>query len=327
MLELYRVRGYPVLGIGHTGQVPRSVLGRATCDEPRRVFSLAEQIEHKLAVIHALVPAGSRVHLFGHSVGAYICLQLIDRLENPSSLLASPAIFQADSQSINVQSALDSRHKSNGFVKTYNIERCYLLCPTFERIAESSSGRFLTAISKFRRAFAAILALLGVLHMLVPRCLRLRALHLHLKLEDLKFRRAQRRVRASESPETAALRARYPLAFDASNRIATCVLRGCEQLFVEEWGPTRCGISMGADEMRAIGLLSERHAELLAQPRFLQLHARSDHWAPPTPTKIPGARSFMDPTSTLEHAFVFHSGAQIVHLIDMIENSFSKTNT
>ena len=336
MLELHRVRDSPVLGIAHTGQVPRSVLGRDTCDEAERVFSLAEQIEHKLAVIQAVVPAGSRLHLFGHSAGTYICLQLIDRLENPSDLHSCPALFHIDTSSdrrlsddcqlSTMQSdvASDPAANSNYCGPTYSIERCYLLCPTFERIAESSSGRVLSALSKSTSCFSAMLTLLGVLHLLVPRRLRYLLLSAYLYFGELKFRRALRRVRASaesESPQVAALRALHPLAFEASVHISNCVRRGCEQLVAEEWGPMRCGLHMGADLMRAIGPFSARHAELLAQPRFLQLHTRSDHWSPPEPTSIPGARSLMDPTNTLEHAFVFHSGAQVVHLVDMIESN------
>ena len=341
MLELHRVRDSPVLGIAHTGQVPRSVLGRASCDEAGRVFSLAEQIEHKLAVIQAVVPAGTRLHLFGHSVGTYICLQLIDRLENPSVLHSFPPLFQMqssdtrqytrqsdtdDCQLSTIQADGDSHPpaKSNDCGPTYTIERCYLLCPTFERIAESPSGRVLSALSKSTSCFSAMLTLLGVLHVLVPRRLRYLLLSVYFYFGELKFSRALRRVRAaaeSESPEVAALRALHPLAFEASVRIPNCARRGCEQLVAEEWGPMRCGLHMGADEMRAIGPLSARHAELLAQPRFLQLHARSDHWSPPEPTSIPGARSLMDPSNTLEHAFVFHSGSQVVHLVDMIESN------
>lgn len=323
MLELHRMYDYPVLGIAHTGQVPRSILGHATSDDSRQVFSLAEQIEHKLAVIQALVPSGSRLYLFGHSVGTYICLQLIDRLENSAVLQAHPALFRVQSCADNQLGKIDSASQLNSVGPTYTIERCYLLCPTFERIADSNSGRVLTSISKFASVFSVVITLLGFLHKLVPRRLRCLVLQLYLKLGERKFRRALSRVRASAvPPEVAALRARHPLAFEASARVADCVRRGCEQLVVEEWGPMRCGLHMGADEMSAIGPLSARHAELLAQPRFLQLHARSDHWAPPEPTPIAGARRFVDPTNTLEHAFVFHSGAQIVHLIDMIEKNY-----
>jgi len=69
-------------------------------------FSLQEQIEHKLAAIEQLLPnnPNHRLILIGHSIGAYMVLKMLERLEN-------------------------------------RLDRAFLLFPTIERMRESSAGQ------------------------------------------------------------------------------------------------------------------------------------------------------------------------------------------
>jgi len=72
----------------------------------KRCFTLNEQIEHKLEAIENLLPRNNnhRLILIGHSIGAFMVLKMIDKLEN-------------------------------------RLDRAFLLFPTIERMAESDSGR------------------------------------------------------------------------------------------------------------------------------------------------------------------------------------------
>lgn len=67
-------------------------------------FTLKEQIEHKLKAIEQLLPTDHRLTLIGHSIGSYMVLQMLDRLEN-------------------------------------RLDRAFLLFPTIERMKESSAGQ------------------------------------------------------------------------------------------------------------------------------------------------------------------------------------------
>ena len=72
----------------------------------KRCFTLNEQIEHKLKSIEQLLPTSEnhRLILIGHSIGAYMVLKMLDRLEN-------------------------------------RIDRAFFLFPTIERMKESSAGQ------------------------------------------------------------------------------------------------------------------------------------------------------------------------------------------
>lgn len=67
-------------------------------------FSLKEQIEHKLNAIEQLLPKNHRLILIGHSIGSYMVLKMLNRLEN-------------------------------------RLDRAFLLFPTIERMKESPSGQ------------------------------------------------------------------------------------------------------------------------------------------------------------------------------------------
>jgi pimeloyl-ACP methyl ester carboxylesterase len=72
----------------------------------KRCFTLNEQIEHKLETIENFLPRNNnhRLILIGHSIGAFMVLKMIDKLEN-------------------------------------RLDRAFLLFPTIERMEESDSGR------------------------------------------------------------------------------------------------------------------------------------------------------------------------------------------
>lgn len=106
-------------------KMPVWVIGQAGHDDPpessdksvpvlkdnEKLFDLQGQIYHKASFIERYVPQGVKIHLIGHSIGAWMILEL----------LKTPSI------------------KSK-------IQHCYLLFPTIERMAVSPNGRFFTTI-------------------------------------------------------------------------------------------------------------------------------------------------------------------------------------
>ena len=76
------------------------------------LFDLDGQIRHKIEFIEKYVPAGVKVHLMGHSIGAWMILQIL-------------------------------QHES----VRKRVKKCYLLFPTVERMIESSNGWIFTKIA------------------------------------------------------------------------------------------------------------------------------------------------------------------------------------
>jgi pimeloyl-ACP methyl ester carboxylesterase len=70
----------------------------------KHCFTLNEQIEHKLITIEKLLPKDHRLILIGHSIGAYMVLKMLDKLEN-------------------------------------RLDRAFFLFPTIERMKESEAGK------------------------------------------------------------------------------------------------------------------------------------------------------------------------------------------
>ena len=70
-------------------------------------FTLTDQIEHKLAFLAYYIPEHSKVILIGHSIGAYIALEMMKRYHDKEKVL-----------------------------------KCVLLFPTIERMDSAPSGRF-----------------------------------------------------------------------------------------------------------------------------------------------------------------------------------------
>lgn len=71
------------------------------------VYTLEEQIHHKIAFIRQYIDPRKKIILIGHSLGSYITLQMLKRMEN-----------------------------------TDNIKQVILLFPVFERTMETTSGKF-----------------------------------------------------------------------------------------------------------------------------------------------------------------------------------------
>ena len=92
---------------------PCSWTKRPDRDQPSS-FNLDDQIEHKLAFLAYYILPKTKVILIGHSVGAYIALEVLKRYHDRSKIL-----------------------------------KCILLFPTIERVDSSPSGRFWTFVSHY----------------------------------------------------------------------------------------------------------------------------------------------------------------------------------
>ncbi|XP_017063513.1 lipid droplet-associated hydrolase [Drosophila eugracilis] len=108
------------------GDLPVWVIGHAGHDDPpeasirevpqlsgnEELFNLDGQIRHKIAFIEKYVPSDVKIHLIGHSIGAWMILQLLEneRIRN-------------------------------------RIQKCYMLFPTVERMMESPNGWVFTKIA------------------------------------------------------------------------------------------------------------------------------------------------------------------------------------
>jgi len=95
----------------------------ADCTARNDYLSLDGQIQHKLAYISDYIPVGKSLILIGHSIGCCMILQML------------------------------SSSTSNSLVKfcSHNVQKCYLLFPTIERMALSPNGQFLTPLLKYFR--------------------------------------------------------------------------------------------------------------------------------------------------------------------------------
>ncbi|KAH8408718.1 hypothetical protein KR215_011485 [Drosophila sulfurigaster] len=113
--------------LGSSGQnLPVWVIGHAGHDDPpaasirevpqlsgnQELFNLDGQITHKIEFIKKYVPRDVKIHLIGHSIGAWMILQLLQEQE----------IRQ-------------------------RVKKCYMLFPTIERMMESPNGWLFTKIA------------------------------------------------------------------------------------------------------------------------------------------------------------------------------------
>ncbi|XP_043650876.1 lipid droplet-associated hydrolase [Drosophila teissieri] len=108
------------------GDLPVWVIGHAGHDDPpeasirevpqlsgnEELFNLDGQIRHKIAFIEKYVPSDVKIHLIGHSIGAWMILQLLE----------------------------NERIRSR-------IQKCYMLFPTVERMIESPNGWVFTKVA------------------------------------------------------------------------------------------------------------------------------------------------------------------------------------
>ncbi|XP_040848835.1 lipid droplet-associated hydrolase [Ochotona curzoniae] len=116
--DLYALtnKRFPVWIISHAGHVlapkDKEIM---TSEDPnaqeiKDIYGLSGQIEHKLAFLRTHVPKEMKLVLIGHSIGSYICLQILKRAPE------LPVI------------------------------RAFLLFPTIERMSESPNGRIATPL-------------------------------------------------------------------------------------------------------------------------------------------------------------------------------------
>ncbi|XP_011310740.1 UPF0554 protein C2orf43 homolog [Fopius arisanus] len=126
----------PVWVMGHAGHVlpPKTLSFPSEQDSMDRAFSLQGQVEHKVAFVKEYIPKDARVHLVGHSIGAWFILQLLGDEE---------------------------------FVK--KVVKCYLLFPTIENMAETKSGIF---FSNILLRIAPLLYFLAWIFTFFPKILR-----------------------------------------------------------------------------------------------------------------------------------------------------------
>jgi pimeloyl-ACP methyl ester carboxylesterase len=84
------------------------IISQASHSPPlEHCFTLNQQIEHKLKAIEKLLPLNQELILIGHSIGSYMLLKMLDKLEN-------------------------------------RLNRAFLLFPTIERMKESDAGKRFT---------------------------------------------------------------------------------------------------------------------------------------------------------------------------------------
>lgn len=104
----------PVWVIGHAGhdEPPKSSIRKIpplAGNEAK--YGLHAQVQHKVEFIKTYVPDDVKIHLIGHSIGAWMVIELLKNTEIKSK-----------------------------------IQHCYLLFPTFERMAASSNGFLYTKL-------------------------------------------------------------------------------------------------------------------------------------------------------------------------------------
>uniref|UniRef100_A0A915E9T8 Lipid droplet-associated hydrolase n=1 Tax=Ditylenchus dipsaci TaxID=166011 RepID=A0A915E9T8_9BILA len=90
--------------ISHLNHAPKD---KGCSTTQQELFNLSEQIEHKLDFCREHLSENRSLYLVGHSIGAYICLRMLDQL------------------------------KKEG----WTVSGCYCLFPAVERMAKTPSGQ------------------------------------------------------------------------------------------------------------------------------------------------------------------------------------------
>lgn len=127
----------PVWVLGHAGHVqPPKGLEISMPGEKdwHKYYGLTAQIEHKIQFIKTYVPDDAKIYLIGHSIGCWFILNVL---------------------------------KNKDISK--NVEKCYLLFPTIEHMANTPNGRFLTGFVSY---IATILLYLSWIFTMFPYCLQ-----------------------------------------------------------------------------------------------------------------------------------------------------------
>ncbi|KAF7286822.1 hypothetical protein GWI33_003879 [Rhynchophorus ferrugineus] len=78
---LYERSEIPVWCVGHAGHnfSDRSVTF-PKFDDNKHLYGLSGQVEHKLEFFNKYVPENAQVYLIGHSIGAYMCLEILENI-------------------------------------------------------------------------------------------------------------------------------------------------------------------------------------------------------------------------------------------------------
>lgn len=103
------------------------------------LFNLAGQIQHKLDLITEYIDKESKIHLIGHSIGAWVILELLEKNEKICERVLS----------VN------------------------LLFPTVQRLAESKSGLFMN--NYIRKAHSLLMVLVMLLYLIPESIIRILA--------------------------------------------------------------------------------------------------------------------------------------------------------
>lgn len=136
---------------GHAGHVNITIEGfhkLSKIDKDQDFYNLRTQVEHKLDFLQNHLNSSAKIHLIGHSIGAWMIVELLETNDNLMQQVSS----------IN------------------------LLFPTLQRMAETKNGKFLNNV--FRRMQSVILFLLRLLY-LMPGFLFTFLIHLYLRFRCL----------------------------------------------------------------------------------------------------------------------------------------------
>ncbi|KAK2584422.1 hypothetical protein KPH14_006803 [Odynerus spinipes] len=127
----------PIWAVGHAGHVqpPKGLeIAMPSEREWNKYYGLNAQVEHKVQFIKKYVPDDARIYLIGHSIGSWVILNLL---------------------------------KNEDISK--RVEKCYLLFPTIENIADTPNGRFLIGFVFY---LTTILLYMSWIFTMFPYCLQ-----------------------------------------------------------------------------------------------------------------------------------------------------------
>lgn len=159
--ELYDSTGFPVCIIGQAGHEEVADEKSNLLSGQEHLFDLEGQLKHKLELINCFLLNYTRLHLIGHSIGAWLILELFRDNVN-----------------------------FNNKIATVN-----LLFPTLQRMAETKNGKFLnTFIRNFHLFFMLLFSIANllpafILTFLVKLYLKVQSVPLHYTDSILKFLR------------------------------------------------------------------------------------------------------------------------------------------
>ncbi|XP_076257388.1 lipid droplet associated hydrolase sturkopf isoform X2 [Rhynchophorus ferrugineus] len=145
---LYERSEIPVWCVGHAGHnfSDKSVTF-PKFDDNKHLYGLSGQVEHKLEFFNKYVPENAQVYLIGHSIGAYMCLEILENISIKNK-----------------------------------VENAYLLFPTIEYMAESENGKFLI---KFVLPYIRFILILAWLINLLPSCLATILIYIYMFIADV----------------------------------------------------------------------------------------------------------------------------------------------